>query len=67
MFNDPSDPNYTEPNPADYGIMLGTDPCLDQCWENFRQCLRTTNDSNQCLAELNYCQQSCAPATVDAP
>jgi hypothetical protein len=56
---------WVEPNPADYGIMLGTNSCLDQCWEDFRQCLRNTNFPDQCIAQLSACQRACG-GSVDA-
>ena len=41
------------------GYTLGGNPCLDQCWTDFQACLKTTNDPNQCLAQLTACQRSC--------
>src|SRR5208283_4158060 len=41
------------------GYTLGGHPCLDKCWADFQACLKTTNDPNQCLAQLTACQRSC--------
>ena len=41
------------------GYTLGGDPCLDKCWADFQACLKTTNDPNQCLAQLTACQRGC--------
>ena len=66
MSEEPQTPEqgyqYQEPNPADYGVELGTNSCLDQCWEDFRRCLQNTTFPEQCIAQLQVCQRACADA-----
>src|SRR5947209_5662650 len=44
------------------GYSLGTDPALDQCWEEFHRCLDNSTDGQQCLTNLRSCQTRCAIA-----
>lgn len=44
----------------DDGYVMGTDPCLDRCWEEFRRCLENTTFPSECIARLEACKRSCA-------
>jgi hypothetical protein len=51
---------WVEPNPADYGISLGTDSHTDQCWEDFQKCAKSIRDTmslDGCIAKLDECRR----------
>jgi hypothetical protein len=62
-----ADDLYQQTLSAD-GYAIGSDPCLDQCWADFRRCLNGSTDSNECMARLQACKRACAarPPTTDA-
>jgi hypothetical protein len=48
------------------GYTVGSDPCLDKCWDEFYRCLKNGRDSGmQCLARLEACKRRCATAGGD--
>src|SRR5260370_18690494 len=49
------------------GYTLGSDPCLDKCWDDFQRCLRQSTDGgSQCMAQLTACHRTCGSATADS-
>jgi hypothetical protein len=51
---------YVQTLQAD-GYTLGTDPCLDRCWAEFKKCCNnSTSGGLECLAQLNACRERCA-------
>jgi hypothetical protein len=58
---------WVEPNPADYGVVLGTNPCIDECWRRFYQCLQTVPDRKSCEDQLAKClKEECGGADAGA-
>jgi hypothetical protein len=54
---------WSEPNPADYGISLGADTHLDKCWEHFTDCMknvRSNGSLEECVAQLDACRRKSA-------
>ena len=45
------------------GYTIGMDPCLDRCWENFRECIKNSTNSLECIAQLEACKRSCGQRT----
>jgi hypothetical protein len=41
------------------GYVMGSDACLDKCWEEFRQCLKNSSFPDECIARLEACKRSC--------
>ncbi len=58
QFADPSIiPTLT---PDMVGMSAGSNACLDQCWQDFQNCLQSATDGGlACLAQLNYCKMNC--------
>jgi len=52
------DPNV--PTAESQGYTLGSDPCLDACWDAYYKCLDRGRDPSVCLGDLTACQRGCA-------
>jgi len=55
------------PTPESQGYVMGTNPCLDRCWQYFNECIAQGKDQNECLAQLSYCQRNCAEQAPPEP
>jgi hypothetical protein len=64
---EPPTPESLGYTPESVGITLGSNPCLDQCWRNFEQCIRNSTNPQECLAQLSYCQRNCAEQAPPEP
>ena len=49
------DDGYVEPTPEEYGISLGVDPRIDDCFAEFKKCCNTSRNSAACLGALQEC------------
>ena len=56
---------YVEPQPQDYGITLGSDSCIDDCWAEFQRCCNTSRNAAACLGAWQTCIRACGER-VDA-
>jgi hypothetical protein len=42
------------------GDDVGSSSCLDQCWKDFYECIKSATDGGlSCLAALNTCRRNC--------
>jgi hypothetical protein len=59
----------TLPTPTGEGYTMGSNACLDQCWQQFYACLDRSMNPMECIAQLEVCKRNCAqqvtPLTCD--